>query len=50
MELVVVVCGFDYLHFEIWARHKGGLVVEGGAPNMHSVSGLSRAGHLHLGR
>jgi hypothetical protein len=49
MELVAVVCGFDHLYFEIWARHKGGLVVEG-APNMHSVSGLSRAGHMHLER
>jgi hypothetical protein len=28
---------------------KGGLSV-GGTPRMHNISGLSRAGHLHLGR
>jgi hypothetical protein len=28
---------------------KGGLCI-GGAPKMHDISGLSRVGHLHLGR
>jgi hypothetical protein len=49
MKFVVPICEFIYMYLDIWARHKGWLGCRG-ATIMHSMYGLSRAGHMHLGK
>jgi hypothetical protein len=46
---IIVVSEFTYLYFAVWIGCEGWLYV-GGGPKMHNIFGLSRVGHLHLGR
>ena len=48
-ESIVAVNEFNIctLRFELGCE---GWLIYSGAPKMHNISGLSRVGHLHLGR
>lgn len=50
-EYVVAICEFKYSNFEVGIGGGviGGLVL-GGVPETRTLSGRSRARHLHLGR
>ena len=52
-EYVFAICKFKYLNFEAGiSGGRGGIggLVLGGVPKIRTLSGRSRAGHLHLGR
>lgn len=49
MELIITVCEFNYLYFEICVGFEGGLAM-GRAPIKHDIYGLDLVGHVHLGK